>query len=330
MCQYRRPKRILQTTKPKKYYLCKNIFLVIVLDKNSIIANEPVVATIGFFDGIHLGHRFLINALLENSALLGCRSMIVSFNSSPKKTITPNSSIFQLHTATEKMDKLKEFGVNYSLLFDFDCDFAKQTAKEFLSLLSSRFNVKYLLVGYDHTFGADKVSDFEIMSNICDSLGVKAIKIEQFKQYGKSISSSMIRKLIESRDFAQANSMLGYSYQLTGTVVEGQKIGRTIGFPTANLDIDSTKLIPHNGVYAVKVIVGDEVKHGMLNIGNRPTVNGQHTTVEVNIFDFDRYIYGDTLSVQFVKFIRDEKKFSSLDMLQNQLFIDKKTIKKIL
>lgn len=297
-----------------------------ILDKNSILDDIQTVATIGFFDGFHLGHKFLLNSVLDLAKKENKKSLLITFNENPKKFFKQNYDIRQLNTVDEKIEKLSNFGVDYCLLLDFTEELSRKTAFDFLNFLKKNFGLTVLFIGYDHTFGSDKIKDFVQIKYICNSLQIEAFKIEQFNVEDQKVSSSLIRQLIKDGEFAVANRMLGYDYSFNGIVVEGQKIGRTIGFPTANIDVLPGKLLPKNGVYAVSVIVENQRKGGMLNIGNRPTLCGINRTVEVNIFDFEKYIYGQRITVEIKKFIREEKKFDSLESLKNQLFIDKNLI----
>ncbi len=298
-----------------------------ILDKNSIINTTSTVATIGFFDGFHLGHKFLINKVINFANENNKKSLVVTFGENPKKFFKKdNYDIRQLSTVGEKCSLLESFGVDYCLMLEFNEELSRLTAMEFLEWLKEHFSLSVLFIGYDHTFGSDKIRDFDKISKICQNIGIKVFNVEQFSKNNHKVSSTTIRKMVQEGNFDVANDLLGYTYTISGRVVEGQKIGRTIGFPTANIDVSKGKLVPKNGVYAVEVII-DQIRYGgMLNIGNRPTVCGINQTVEVNIFDFDQDIYGKNISVGFRKFIRDEKKFTSLDELKNQLFIDKQIV----
>lgn len=298
-----------------------------ILDKNSIINSSSTVATIGFFDGFHLGHKFLIDKVIKLAKEENKKSLVVTFFENPKKFFKKdNYDIRQLSTVDEKYSHLASFGVDYCLMLEFTEELSMLTAIEFLELLKKRFSLSVLFIGYDHTFGSDKISDFGKISDICQNISIKAFNVGQFDKNSHKVSSTLIRKMLQEGNFDDANDLLGYAYTISGKVVEGQKIGRTIGFPTANIDVSEGKLVPKNGVYAVEVVIDDLRYSGMLNIGNRPTVCGRNQTVEVNVFDFDQDIYGKIISVEFIKFIRDEKKFNSLDELKNQLFIDKQTV----
>lgn len=297
-----------------------------VLGINSVIHGTPTVATIGFFDGVHLGHKFLLDSVADEARRNGKKSVVVTFVHNPKKFFDCRYDIRQLTTTAEKTPKISSCGIDYCLLLDFDQQIATQTAKDFLAFLKHSFCLDTLFVGYDHTFGSDRIRDFDKIEAICNAMGIKAHKSEQFDLTGQTVSSSRIREYLHNGKILEANAMLGYKYSLKGIVMHGQMIGRTLGFPTANLKIISDKLLPHNGVYAVEVII-DGIRHkGMLNIGNRPTVDGVNHTVEVNIFDFDRDIYGKEIEVLFCRFVRDEFKFGSLEELKTQLNTDRQTI----
>lgn len=293
-----------------------------ILNKDSILDTIETVGTIGFFDGLHLGHKFLIGKLLNISKSEGKKSLVVTFRENPKKFFKKDYDIRQLTTLDEKLEILSSYGVDYCLLLDFTEELSKKTAVEFLIFLKDSFALKTLFVGHDHTFGSDKIRDFDVVYDICRGMGIDAFKVDKLGE----VSSSSIRQLVSDGRLEEANSMLGYNYTISGEVVEGQKLGRTIGFPTANIDVSDGKLVPRNGVYAVKVIVDGTIKGGMLNIGNRPTVGGIDKTVEVNIFDFSQDIYGEYIGVEPLKFIREETKFSDLDGLKRQLYADKKAI----
>lgn len=298
-----------------------------ILTKNCIIEDTSTVATIGFFDGVHLGHKFLLDKVVEAARSENRKSLVVTFSQSPKKFFVPDADIKQLNTVDEKTDKLHSCGIDYCLMLDFDEQISRQSAAEFLSFLKQHFGIATLFVGYDHTFGSDRIRDFDRIKSICNSLNIQSYKVEPFRIGGQTVSSSRIREFLHWADLPNANSMLGYTYHAKGTVVQGQRLGRTLGFPTANIEISPDKLMPCNGVYAGEVAIDGEVNRmGMLNIGNRPTVGGINRTVEVNIFDFDKDIYGKTIRVAFKSFLREERRFGSLEELRNQLGIDKRTI----
>lgn len=297
-----------------------------ILNKSHILKSEQTAGTIGFFDGVHLGHKFLLDNLIQKAKTSNQKSIVVTFRENPKYFFIQNTDIKQLTAFDEKITKLQDFDIDYCLVLDFDQTIASLTAIDFLMFLKQKFCLKSLIVGYDHTFGSDKIKDFNEIKKITQTIDIDAFKVEQFSVLNKKIGSSFIRHALENGDIENANAALGYDYFLNGTVVCGNKIGKTIDFPTANLKIDLQKLVPKNGVYMVEVEVANKKKYGMLNIGNRPTVNGHDQTIEVNIFDFNGDLYGQSVKVNFKHYLREEKKFNSLQELKNQLCIDKKQI----
>ncbi len=294
------------------------------------IENETF-ATIGFFDGVHVGHRFLLAELKRRAALDGLRSLVVSFADSPLQILAPEKSPLLLSTPLEKTALFEQIGVDDCLILNFDKQIAAQTSREFLRVLHDRFGVRKLLIGYDHHFGSDRLTSFADYQKIADEIGVKAILCDSFSFDGNVVASSKIRAELLSGDVAKANRLLGYNYTLSGVVSTGEHIGRKIGFPTANLAVSSRKLLPKVGVYAVVVTFENRKFNGLLNIGMRPTVNNNSAcTVEVHLLDFSGDLYGKTLTLAFLERLRDEQKFDSLEALKNQIEIDKNRLKTIL
>ncbi len=283
-------------------------------------------ATIGFFDGVHLGHSFLLKELNTQAKKYNLQSLVVSFFVSPQHILNPSTKIKQLSTTAEKIALFEQLQLNNCLLLDFDKNLAQKTAFEFLSLLKSEFRVKKLLMGYDHRFGSDKFSSFNEYKAIGKKVGVEVINCSSFLLKENNVSSSIIRNLVYNGRIEEANNLLGYTYSLTGEVKSGNKIGRKIGFPTANLTIDKSKLLPKNGVYIVDVIIKEKKFKGLLNIGTRPTINGENKTIEVHIIDFNEEIYKETITLNIKKYLREEQKFDSLDQLKAQIEIDKTNI----
>jgi riboflavin kinase/FMN adenylyltransferase len=227
----------------------------------------------------------------------------------------------------EKIRLFEQSGIDHLIIYPFTPEFAKLTYEEFVEkILVDQIHTKFLVVGYDHKFGKNREGGFEFLKNCADRLGFQIEKLDVLLMNESNISSTKIREAIQHGDFETANAFLGYSFTLHGTVVEGQKLGRQIQFPTANIEAsDPDKIIPGYGVYAVEVNIDNKIYQGMLNIGSRPTVNhnADHRSIEVNLFDFDSDIYGEPLELIFFKKLRDEQKFSSLEALKNQLFRDK-------
>ena len=277
------------------------------------------VATIGFFDGVHLGHNYLLEQLKTEAQQRGMQSVVVTFANHPRLFFDPNCALKQLTLSDEKVDLLKQKGVDEVVMLQFDDKLSKLTSREFMQLLVEHHDVKVLLMGYDHRFGSDRGTSFDEYVAYGKQIGVEVKRCDGFSESEVMVSSSKVRRALELWDIPLANKFLGYKYFVKGRVVEGQKIGRQIGFPTANLQIDSLKLIPSDGVYVVNVIVEEVEYRGILNIGSRPTVSGGERTVEVHIIGFTGDLYGKEVILKFLKFLRHEMKFSSLNELRIQI-----------
>ena len=296
-------------------------------DLNNFKANNPVL-TIGTFDGVHLGHRKIIARLHDLAKAINGESVIFTFDPHPRKIVAPTETNLRLLTTLEeKIELFEQAGIDHLIIYPFTPEFAQLTYEEFVEqVLVGQIHTQSLVVGYDHKFGKGRAGDFELLKNLADRLGFQIEKLDVLLVNESNVSSTKIREAIQTGDFETANAYLGYPFTLHGTVVEGQKLGRTIQYPTANVDAsDPDKIIPGYGVYAVRVDVRGKTYEGMLNIGSRPTVNhnADHRTVEVNLFDFDEDIYGEPIEVVFYHKLRDEQKFGSLDALKEQLAKDK-------
>ena len=287
-------------------------------------------ATVGFFDGVHAGHRFLINELKEIATKQGLKSVVFTFANHPRKVIDTTFKPELLTTLSEKLTQLESTGIDTCIVLDFCTEMAELSAYEFLkSILLEKYNVKTLLVGHDHRFGHNRTDGFPEYKQYGDSLGINVIQATRFSTSDiPHISSSEIRLALHRGDISAANRILTYRYSFVGKVMNGFKIGRKIGFPTANLYCqDQEKMIPPFGVYAVRVYRKNHVYKGMMNIGTRPTLdNGYHTSMEVHIIDFDEDIYNENIKVEFIQKIRDEVKFNGLDELVEQLRKDKQFV----
>lgn len=312
-----------------------------IITDTSAILPEPCVATIGFFDGVHKGHRYLIQQVKETAAARGLRSAMVTFPVHPRKVMNAEYHPELLTTAEEKIHLLAETGVDYCLMLDFTPDISHLTAKEFMTrLLKERYQVKYLVIGYDHRFGHNRSESFEDYVRYGEEIGIEVIRARavtsEVERSNSSqnipISSSLIRTLLHQGDVQTASNCLGYEYFLDGTVVGGYQVGRKIGFPTANLRVnDPEKLIPAGGVYAVWVTLDGKTYMGMMNIGIRPTIdNGPNRTIEVNILHFHSDIYNKPIRLTFVKRTRPELKFDHINGLIEQLHKDAKEVEAIL
>ncbi len=300
------------------------------LGNKSQLSKVPTVATIGFFDGFHLGHKFLVEKVKDYATLHGFKSLVVTFSEHPKNVILNRSEVKLISTCSEKQQLIEYSGVDFCLMMNFNLELSRLTAKEFLQFLKENFCLHTLFVGYDHTFGSDKIRDFSTIKHICQTIGIEAIKVEPLLKNGSAISSSRIRKLLGDGCVGEASELLGYDYQLYGEVVNGFQNGKKIGFPTANISVSQEKLLPKQGVYAAEIELQGKSLQGMMNIGSRPTMNGASISVEVNIFNFDKDIYGECITVFPKKFIREEVKFNGLESLKNQLISDREKIISIL
>ena len=284
-----------------------------------------VVAT-GFFDGVHVGHRHVIQQLVEAAAVRGDESMVITFWPHPRNVLQKEArSLRLLTTLAEKREMLLGLGVDHVEVLPFTKDFSSMTMREYLQMLMERYGVRTVLLGYDNRVGSDAAGADEVAA-VAVELGLEVLRAEMVpSEKGYAVSSTKIRERLEAGDVEGATAMLGYDYSVHGVVVAGNRLGRTIGFPTANMQLyEPLKLIPGNGVYFVKVQTLGKHYYGMCNVGYRPTVGmGNARTIETNIFDFDEDIYGLDLEVTFISRIREEVKFDSLDELRVQLEKDR-------
>ena len=299
-----------------------------VLFQNDIIPELPLcTATIGFFDGVHAGHRFLIDELKKEAGKRQHKSMVVTFAVHPQKILRHDAAIEILTTLPEKLTLLEAAAIDYCVVLEFTKEVAQLSAQQFLQeILSARYSVAALLIGHDHRFGHNRTAGFEQYAEYGRTVGIDVVQAAQYTTGDKvKVSSSRIRQLLKEGDLTQANKLLARSYSFSGTVTNGQKLGRQLGFPTANLQPnDSAKLLPASGVYAVRCVFADKKHNGMMNIGFRPTINANSLSIEAHLFDFNQTIYGQTVEVEMLAKIRNEKKFESLDTLKKQLEEDKR------
>ncbi len=283
---------------------------------------QPVVATIGFFDGVHGGHRYLIRQVISVALKNNMSSMLVTFDKHPRKVMQTDFQPYLLTTTEEKISLLSAMGVDYCALLPFTRQLADLTARDFMEeVLCNQLNVRTLIVGYDHHFGHNRTDNFEDYCRYGSELGMKVLHADAFVKEEQNISSTLVRRLLNDGEIARAARCLGYNYFMDGHVISGQQIGRKIGFPTANFQVDNTdKLIPADGVYAVKVHVDNHVYAAMLNIGCRPTIgeNGMRT-IEAHLLHFDGNLYESSLRIEFIERIRGEKKFNSREELADQI-----------
>ena len=288
-------------------------------------ALPPTVATIGFFDGVHLGHRYLINQVKIAASQCGWCSSIITFPVHPRQVIQSDYQPQLLSSPEEKIELLSQTGIDNCILLPFTQELSKLTAYEFMQLLYDKYKVRMLVIGYDHRFGHNRAETFEDYCRYGRELGIHIMQATAYTQEQDKVSSSAIRRALLSGDVMTAQKYLGYNYFLEGTVVSGYQVGRKIGFPTANLRVDFPyKLIPSIGVYAVRVQVAGQQWKGMLSIGYRPTINnGNDLSIEVHILDFEGDIYNQQMRLEFIEFLRPEVKFDSIDELIAQMHKDK-------
>lgn len=299
------------------------------LDKSNY--DKHSVVTVGTFDGVHQGHRVVINKLHDLKDKFGCRSVVVTFDPHPQLILKNRSSeIKLLSTTDEKLEIFQKLGVDVVYILEFNVEFSATSAEKFLEVyLVNGIGLEHLVLGFDHSFGKNREGNFESLNALTDKFGFDLYKVEELRGESK-INSTGIRNLLMIGNVAGAREILGDDYSFEGIVVTGDRRGSTIGFPTANVKVsDEHKLIPGKGVYFVKVILDDGEYFGMMNIGNRPTVSeGNDIFIEVNIFNFDKDIYGKKIKVVLKEYIREEKKFHSLEELVNQLNIDQQECNK--
>jgi len=285
------------------------------------------VITIGTFDGVHLGHQKIIKRLNEIKEKSGLQTFIFTFDPHPRKVLFPEQKDLKLITNTsEKLELLAQFGIDNVLVFPFSKEFSQMPPHQYISdIICSALNTKYIVIGYDHRFGANREGSIETFKELSTNLDFKVEEISAQEINQLNVSSTRIRKAIDEGDIKTANDFLGYAFFISGIVVGGKKLGRTIGYPTANIKIeDSDKLIPKIGVYAVRVTHNHKTYNGMLNVGYNPTTDSDNAIkVEVNIFNFDLEIYNETIKVEFIERIRDEEKFANLEELKVALASDK-------
>jgi riboflavin kinase/FMN adenylyltransferase len=294
--------------------------------------NKPIV-TVGTFDGIHLGHQHIFKQVLKSAENINGEPVIVTFWPHPRMIVHPKSAeIMLLNTLEEKIELAQLQGIRHFIILSFTKEFSQLSSSEFIKeFLFKKIGLKGLILGYDHHFGKDRLGNSEQLHESAEKYGFFVENIEAFCLNGEKISSTKIRNALSTGNLEFANSLLSRNYSITGYVENGDKIGRKIGFPTANIRPDyNYKLVPCNGVYAVKVLIDKKEYLGMLNIGFRPTVNkgNENKSIEAHIIGFEGDLYGQKISLSFYKRIRDEMKFNSLEELTTQLDLDKEQISK--
>lgn len=301
---------------------------MLLIDKDHKLQHAPLVATIGFFDGVHTGHRFLIDQVKEEAAKRGLPSAVITFPVHPRKVLQKDYQPALLCGFEEKTERLATTGVDYCVCLDFTTEISQLSAREFMkNILKDKLSVNTLVIGYDHRFGHNREDAFADYKRYGSEIGIDVIEARELPGE-EHVSSSRIRKLLAEGYIRKAAKLLSYNYTISGKIVEGFKVGRTIGFPTANIQVWETyKVIPAFGVYAVYVHVEGQRYDGMLYIGKRPTLhNGDNISIEVNLFNFDGDLYNKNLTAEFIDFVRPDEKFIDIDTLKKQIGNDKDTV----
>ncbi|MDL5511313.1 bifunctional riboflavin kinase/FAD synthetase [Arenibacter sp. M-2] len=287
----------------------------------------PTAITIGTFDGVHIGHRKILERLINNAKVLELKSTVLTFFPHPRMVLQKDVSIKLLNTIDEKIKILEQIGIDYLIVHPFTKEFSRLSATQFVrDILVNDLKTKKIIIGYDHRFGRNRNANINDLMAFGNALDFEVEEISAQEVDDVSVSSTKIRKALDEGDMKTANLYLGYKYMLTGEVVKGKGLGRTLNFPTANISIpEEYKLIPKNGVYVVSSVLDGNTVFGMMNIGFNPTVEGKTKSIEINFFDFDQDLYGKKIQIDIIDRLRDEKKFNSLEGLQAQLKKDRET-----
>lgn len=299
---------------------------MVIIQRPNQTRRKELALTMGFFDGVHLGHRELIQTVAHDAEIMGLESAVLTFWPHPRLVLHKDPEKLRfLNTLNEKAKIIAKFGIDYFIVQEFAKEFFNLDANDFINLLVNDYKVKHFVVGADHRFGKGGTGDSNLLNKLSVEMGFTVKVVPSQKVDGVDVSSTKIREALLSGNLKLANQMLGYPYLITGAVQSGNQLGRKIGFPTANIrPNDPLKLIPKEGVYAVIVNANDSIYKGMLNIGFRPTIDTNNKqSIEVNIFDFENDLYNSGIEVALVSRLRDEKRFPSIEHLKEQLVIDK-------
>lgn len=294
---------------------------------NEFHSTKKTILTLGTFDGVHVGHRKILERVTQNTENGEYESLVLTFFPHPRMVLQGESEVKLLNTLSEKIALLEKIGIQNLVIHPFDETFSRLTAEEFVkTVLVDQFHIQKIIIGHDHRFGRNRTANIDdlIAFGKQHDFEVEQISVQEIDAV--SISSTKIRTALLAGDMALANEFLGYEYFISGTISKGKQLGRTIGFPTANLQIDEKfKLIPRNGVYVVKSTINEKTVFGMMNIGFNPTVAGENLSIEIHYFDFDADLYDQKISVSILEYLRPEQKFDSVDLLKEQLEKDRET-----
>ena len=292
---------------------------------SDFFCNKKTIITIGTFDGVHIGHKKILEKITQHSNQNKFESIVLTFFPHPRIVLQTGLDMKQLNTINEKVSLIRNVGVDNLVIHPFDKAFSQLTAEDFVKqVLVDKFNIHKIIIGHDHRFGKNRTANIDDLISFGKKYDfeVEQITAEEIEEV--AISSTKIRNALLEGNIKLANQYLGYNYTINGIVIKGNQLGRTIGFPTANIEIkEDYKLIPLNGVYIVKALINNQIVFGMMNIGTKPTVGGTSQSIEVHFFDFNDDIYDKTIEISFLERIRDEQKFESIEFLKKQLSDDK-------
>jgi len=290
-------------------------------------SDAKTLVTIGTFDGVHFGHQQILQKLIDEAKSQQKKSVLLTFFPHPRMVLQKNTSLELINTINERSKLLEKTGLDYLIIHPFSKEFSRMTALEFVrDVLVDQFNISKLIIGYDHHFGKNREGNIVQLTQYSHLYDFNVEEIPAQDIDDVSVSSTKIRKALAIGNLKTANNYLGYHFMINGKVVNGKQLGGKIGYPTANIHVaESYKLIPKTGVYIVKSTRNNKTIFGMMNIGNRPTVDGNHQTIEVHFFDFNQDLYGEYLTIELIYFLRDEQKFDSIKELVHQLKTDEET-----
>ncbi|MFD1601427.1 bifunctional riboflavin kinase/FAD synthetase [Flavobacterium artemisiae] len=292
---------------------------------NDFHSDKKTILTLGTFDGVHIGHKKILERITQQTENGKYESLVLTFFPHPRMVLQEKSEIKLLNTISEKTKLLENTGIENLVIHPFNENFSRLTAEEFVhSILVDQFHIHKIIIGHDHRFGRNRTANIDHLIAFGAEYGFEVEQITAQEIQDVSVSSTKIRNALNEGNMNLANEYLGYNYFLTGNVVKGKQLGRTIGFPTANIQIEEDyKLIPKNGVYAAKALIKNREVFGMMNIGFNPTVNGEKQSIEIHLFDFDEDIYDEKIEVSLLHYLREEQKFGSVELLKSQLNQDK-------
>lgn len=286
-------------------------------------SESTIVLTLGMYDGVHLGHQKILEDVVKRAKLRKGKSVLLTFSPHPRKVLQEGVALKMLSLQNEKLELLEKIGLDYVIVHPFTKVFSRLNSTDFVrDSLVNQIGVDELIIGYDHHFGRNREGSFDDLEELSEIYGFDLIKIDAQNFSDITVSSTKIRNALLEGEIEKANQLLNYNYSIEGRVIHGDKIGRTLNFPTANLEVNSEKLIPKKGVYLVESLYNFKKYYGLVHIGTRPTVEGEEDRIEVFLFDFDQEIYNEKLKISFLHKIRDEQKFNSIDELKTQIELD--------